>query len=269
MLGKLMKYEFKATSRMLLPINGAMLLFALINRLFIELNFFETTNMVISALGAVMAIMYVMVIIAAFVITLIVIIQRFYKNLLTDEGYLMFTLPVKAHSHITSKGIVGFVWYLVSFVVCALSIFILVVDQNVMKGLSQFFTEDLPRYIQVMGGDGIVILIEVLVLFLLTFVSGVLMIYCSIALGSLFHNHKILGSFGMYLAINFVMQTIGTIGILVVFAASSDTALWSGVDSIHMVSTVLLPACIVYYVVFSVVFYCITNFIFKKKLNLE
>lgn len=130
MLGKLMKYEFKATSRMLLPINGAMLLFALINRLFMELNFFQTGNMAISALATVMAVMYVMVIIAAFVITLIVIIQRFYKNLLTDEGYLMFTLPVKAHSHITSKGIVAFVWYLASFVVCALSIFILVVDQN-------------------------------------------------------------------------------------------------------------------------------------------
>lgn len=49
MLGKLMKYEFKATSRMLLPINGAMLLFALINRLFMELNFFQTGNMAISA----------------------------------------------------------------------------------------------------------------------------------------------------------------------------------------------------------------------------
>ena len=146
MLGKLMKYEFKATSRMLLPINGAMLLFALINRLFMELNFFQTGNMAISALATVMAVMYVMVIIAAFVITLIVIIQRFYKNLLTDEGYLMFTLPVKAHSHITSKGIVAFVWYLASFVVCALSIFILVVDQNVIDGLSQFFTVELPRY---------------------------------------------------------------------------------------------------------------------------
>ena len=86
MLGKLMKYEFKATSRMLLPINGAMLLFELINRLFMELNFFQTGNMAISALATVMAVMYVMVIIAAFVITLIVIIQRFYKNLLTDEG---------------------------------------------------------------------------------------------------------------------------------------------------------------------------------------
>ena len=63
----------------------------------------------------------------------------------------MFTLPVKAHSHITSKGIVAFVWYLASFVVCALSIFILVVDQNVIDGLSQFFTVELPRYFQLAG----------------------------------------------------------------------------------------------------------------------
>lgn len=225
--------------------------------------------MAISALATVMAVMYVMVIIAAFVITLIVIIQRFYKNLLTDEGYLMFTLPVKAHSHITSKGIVAFVWYLASFVVCALSIFILVVDQNVIDGLSQFFTVELPRYFQLAGGDGIAILFEVLALFLLSFVSGILMIYCSIALGSLFHNHKILGAFGMYLAINFVMQIIGTVGILVVFASSNDTALWSTMDSIRLVSTVVLPLCIAYYAVFSVVFYWVTNFIFKKKLNLE
>lgn len=269
MLGKLMKYEFKATSRMLLPINGAMLLFALINRLFMELNFFQTGNMAISALATVMAVMYVMVIIAAFVITLIVIIQRFYKNLLTDEGYLMFTLPVKAHSHITSKGIVAFVWYLASFVVCALSIFILVVDQNVIDGLSQFFTVELPRYFQLAGGDGIAILFEVLALFLLSFVSGILMSYCSIALGSLFHNHKILGAFGMYLAINFVMQIIGTVGILVGFASSNDAALWSTMDSIRLVSTVVLPLCIAYYAVFSVVFYWVTNFIFQKKLNLE
>lgn len=153
--------------------------------------------------------------------------------------------------------------------VCALSIFILVVDQNVIDGLSQFFTVELPRYFQLAGGGGIAILFEVLALFLLSFVSGILMIYCSIALGSLFHNHKILGAFGMYLAINFVMQIIGTVGILVVFASSNDTALWSTMDSIRLVSTVVLPLCIAYYAVFSVVFYWVTNFIFKKKLNLE
>ena len=40
-------------------------------------------------------------------------------------------------------------------------------------------------------------------------------------------------------------------------------------DSIRLVSTVVLPLCIAYYAVFSVVFYWVTNFIFKKKLNLE
>lgn len=269
MLGKLMKYEFKATSRMLLPINGAMILFALINRLFMELNFFNTSNKFISAIAVVMAIMYGMVIIAAFVITLIVIIQRFYKNLLTDEGYLMFTLPVKAHSHITSKGIVAFVWYLASFVVCALSIFILVVNEDVMNGLSHFFRVEMPRYFQLAGGDGVAILIEVIVLFLITFVSSILMIYCSIALGSLFHNHKILASFGMYLAINFVIQMVGAIGILVTVATVDDSVLWSNQASLSLVSTLILPLCIGFYLVFSVVYYLVTSFIFKKKLNLE
>ena len=73
----------------------------------------------------------------------------------------------------------------------------------------------------------------------------------------------------MYLAINFVMQIIGTVGILVVFASSNDAALWSTMDSIRLVSTVVLPLCSAYYAVFSVVFYWVTNFIFKKKLNLE
>ena len=269
MLRKLIKYEFKATARLLLPINGAMIVFALINRLFMELNFFNTSNPAISSIAVGMAILYVMVIVAAFVITMIVIIQRFYKNLLTDEGYLMFTLPVKPRSHITSKGIVAFVWYVVSFIICALSIFVLIVDHNVMSGLSQFFTVELPQAFQRAGGDLTAILAELLALFLLSFVSGILMIYCCIALGSLFHNHKILGAFGMYLAINFVMQIIGTVGILVVFAASNDSALWNFADSIRMVSAVFLPLCIAYYVVFSVIFYCVTNFIFKKKLNLE
>ena len=44
-----------------------------------------------------------MLIAAAFVITLILTIQRFYKNLLTDEGYLMFTLPVSTGRLIWSQ----------------------------------------------------------------------------------------------------------------------------------------------------------------------
>ena len=268
MLGKLIKHEFRATGRILLPVYLVMLLTAALVRGFQVLTE-QTAGEFMRVLAVLSVLLFSAAVFGGSILAFVLMIYRFYKNLMTDEGYLMFTLPVKAHSHITSKGIVAFVWYLASFVVCALSIFILVVDQNVIDGLSQFFTVELPRYFQLAGGDGIAILFEVLALFLLSFVSGILMIYCSIALGSLFHNHKILGAFGMYLAINFVMQIIGTVGILVVFASSNDAALWSTMDSIRLVSTVVLPLCIAYYAVFSVVFYWVTNFIFKKKLNLE
>ena len=36
MLGKLLKYEFKATGRLVLPLYGALLVFGLINKIFLE-----------------------------------------------------------------------------------------------------------------------------------------------------------------------------------------------------------------------------------------
>ena len=269
MLTKLISHEWKDTFKVPALLLTITVLLSAASLVYFSVADQASAGTDLNVRNFVLYIAYILILSGLSMILTIYFAIRFYKNLYTDEGYLMFTLPVKAHSHITSKGIVAFVWYLASFVVCALSIFILVVDQNVIDGLSQFFTVELPRYFQLAGGDGIAILFEVLALFLLSFVSGILMIYCSIALGSLFHNHKILGAFGMYLAINFVMQIIGTVGILVVFASSNDAALWSTMDSIRLVSTVVLPLCIAYYAVFSVVFYWVTNFIFKKKLNLE
>ena len=76
MLGKLLKYEFRATGRLFLPLYGALVIFALINALL--LSFRE-----IPQLPAVLAMLvYILLAIAVFVVTFIVMIQRFYKNLL-------------------------------------------------------------------------------------------------------------------------------------------------------------------------------------------
>ena len=45
--------------------------------------------------------------VAVMIVTLIIIIQRFYKNLLCDEGYLMNTLPMSVWKNITSKLVVA------------------------------------------------------------------------------------------------------------------------------------------------------------------
>ena len=61
-----------------------------------------------------------------FVATLIVVIQRFYKSLLGDEGYLMFTIPVKAWQNILNKLLVSMLWTFTSTVIGFGSILILV-----------------------------------------------------------------------------------------------------------------------------------------------
>lgn len=53
---------------------------------------------------------YVLIVIAASVMTQVLMIQRYYKNLFTDEGYLTNVLPVSATDHILSKMLVFGAW---------------------------------------------------------------------------------------------------------------------------------------------------------------
>lgn len=69
--------------------------------------------------------LYAMFLCAVVVITFIVILLRFYKNLLQNEGYLMNMLPVKSWQHITAKLIAAVVWSFVSVLVVIVSVLIL------------------------------------------------------------------------------------------------------------------------------------------------
>ena len=97
MLRKLIRYEFLATGRIFLPLYGAFVLISLIMRgamqiqniWRIEENSFMNLLMVIPML------LYVGMFVATVVGTILIAISRFYKNLLSEEGYLTFTLPAK------------------------------------------------------------------------------------------------------------------------------------------------------------------------------
>ena len=91
MLGKLIKYEFKATGRLLLPVYGALLLMGGVVNLGLTL---QGKLPVLKFAQGVLIFAYVALMVAAFALSFFVVISRFYKNLICDEGYLMFTLPV-------------------------------------------------------------------------------------------------------------------------------------------------------------------------------
>ena len=105
MLTKLLKHEFRATARIMGPLYLVLLAVAL------GFNFsarlMDSGNFVLNMLAALVVMAYVVAITAVFIVAFILMLQRFYKNLLGDEGYLMFTLPASVSQHITAKLVVA------------------------------------------------------------------------------------------------------------------------------------------------------------------
>ena len=95
MLGKLIKYELRASGRLLLPIYGAVVIMGLISSIFIKLRpDFSFGNRFLTVAAVLSMILFFVLIVAAIIASYIFAIYRYKKNLLDSEGYLMNTLPV-------------------------------------------------------------------------------------------------------------------------------------------------------------------------------
>ena len=129
---KLLKYEWKACARTCLPMYAAVLLLAVVNRLTMTDRIQELMYGIPTAL---LALLYVAVMVAVLVVTEVILIQRFYKSLLGDEGYLMFTLPVTVSQHIWAKTIIAVVMSIISIAAAVLSIGIIGSGAQMLVGL--------------------------------------------------------------------------------------------------------------------------------------
>ena len=130
MLKKLLKYEFRATARTFLLCYGGLLLLSILVGISVASSFAPPYggNDILMAL---LFTAYICLLAGIFVFTFINILQRFYKNLLGGEGYLMNTLPVKAWQLVASKLIAGTFWYLASFLAAGLSLLLIVLMTDV------------------------------------------------------------------------------------------------------------------------------------------
>lgn len=259
MLGKLLKYEFKATGRTFVPLYIAIILVSFLVGIFFDFNSGDQlifNIILILVLGALFT--------ALGVLTLLVIIQRFNKNLLGDEGYLMFTLPVTAKKIISSKVIVSVVWFLSSFIVSIISLFIIGMSMSIKQGevnmisLVDFIVEFLRNPSQE-EWSFIGQAIEVGVLGLISFGVFVLIIYLSIAIGQLpvFSKHKVITSFVTFFIINLIVNYINYLVI--------DSTIWSYSSNFQYTMFIAYLGTII----LGLITFFSTSFILEKKLNLE
>lgn len=271
MLTKLLKYEFRSIGRQLIPLYLGILGLAVVNHFFWFSNPSNRggMNQALGGLPAIATMMaYVAVCVALVVITILLIIQRFYKGLLTEEGYLMFTLPCKTWQLIASKGITAAVMTVAGAFTGILSAMLMgmsLSDWGIFFGAfgkipwgKLFEAHALwPLYV-----------VEGLILMLVMLFAAIGHVYASISIGHLFNRHRVAWSIGAYIGINIAQSTI-----MVIFVQIADkihlpfpelagtSAPWMGhIVMLALIALQMIPAAI---------FFFGTNWILTNKLNLE
>jgi hypothetical protein len=261
MLGKLFKHEMKAQARLLLPLLGVLAALTIVDCIVFNLGIFKGALAIIPGF---IAFAYGAAIVATIVVSSVIIILRFYKNLMSDEGYLMFTLPVKSHDLINSKLIASILWNTICFSAVIASIGVVITATGHMTQVTDFFNLVINEFRLELGDSSTLFMIELIVMIFLSVLNSVLMIYVSIAIGQLFNGHKVLGSFGAYIVISIAVQIISTIATLVVSFFFSKNF-----SEISAVPQIVFPLTLLFLLVFNIAFYWVTDYIFRKKLNLD
>lgn len=254
----------------MLLLYGLLFAFALITALMISLNlpldisnskylWFESRQYIMSRSFMVNLFSVLSVVIYAILIVVTVsamffyAINRFRVNLLSDEGYLMHTLPVSAGKHILAKCIVSSVWTIAGTIAAIVSLAIVVLIPsagNITGELSELFSnvhftpEDFSSFIR----------------FIVLLIVGVaelyLCIYASMAIGYSFRRHRAAASIGAYVLLNIVETTINS------FYESLRNIL-PGRLNMYLLLTIIFT------VLWSVAMYFIARYFLERRLNLQ
>lgn len=271
MLAKLLKHEWKSTYRLLVITHGAMLVSALLGRIIFTLAVSTEVPVTLAAGGA-YVILFFFGIIGVSTATTICLLMRFYRNLFTDEGYLMHTLPVGAGHLIWSKFIIFYFWCLLDTVILigCLSLFFLTPRSTpvVIDVLNKCYTLLLAE----LGGSEIKSTLYIVLCIPLATAEQILLMYFSITLGSLMTKHKVLGAVGCYLAIMAATFTLNMVIVLIFCGNYFDVVLKASQSGSYPVFLGLKNTfyfSLLQPVILGAIFYKATHYIITKHLNLE
>ena len=268
MLGKLLKYELKATSRVFIPLYIAILVVSIVNGLSLNLEILNIQGLA--------TIVLMCLFISLFVITIVVTIQRFNKNLLKDEGYLMFTLPVSSKHLVLSKYLTSLIWTFLSFVVAFLSFTIIfMIPTYQYFDFSYFINEFNLLFSNMLNLNILGQFLKIILLMIISYTIFIFNVYLALSVGQLpiFNRFRNVSSFIGFLVINLFISYAQNIVSLFVNDASVNI---EAIDNINytissvtsIVSKGLNIAIVINLIIILVLFFA-TTYILDKKLNLE
>lgn len=266
MIRKLLKYDIKSSARYLLPLYMVFLAITIINGV---INPFEVLENVKGfnlqmIFSTIIIILYFIMAFGILIGTAIIMIQRYYKNLLGDEGYLSFTLPVKPWQHIVSKLINTVLWTIISILIVFVSA--LIISRTSMSSFIDGFRLFLDELGIVFGSS---IYISFPLYMIIAFLLSILIIFNAIIIGHQFQN-KIAASFVAYFVLYLITQLaiLLTIVIYMLTSYSSFANIPMNPDSIPN-GDILFASLSVVLLILAIGHYLSINYLFKNRLNLD
>ena len=271
MLGKLIKYEFKATRKMLLLYG---LLFVLATAMAVILRFSSNAegDLFVEAMGEearfseffalftfLISAAYAFMSAFIFASVLFGAIGRFRFNLLGNQGYLMHTLPVKAGQHILAKNIVSIVWtvlgviaVLISYMIIGTIFFDIVLWDDLVlllhkPEIQSLFTS--TRFWLILAGVIVLAIISVSELYF--------RIYASMAAGYSLNNHRRAASIGAFIVLSIINAIFHGVLLPVIPSPNTSTGWWFMIFEI------------IYAAVWGLIYYLIAAQLLNRRLNLQ
>ncbi len=256
MLRKLLKYDLKSGIRIFGFVwLGIVLMTGLVCLIF---SFVTEDTPVALMVGILTMLPLVLGIVGAIFFSNIFVALRFYKGLLGQEGYLMFTLPTTPWKLLTSKLISATIFVVGTTI---LSMSGLVAILNSMFGV---LGGDVFSILDLFGADLSVTGATVITIlnYLLSGIAGIMMIYLACCLGHLCRSKRILFSILFYFAIDTVLSLLTSMIQMVLIGSMMDTTMGVMTESALYYTMPLNIAL-------SLLAFFICERILRTKLNLE
>ena len=276
MLGKMIKHEFKATGRLILPVLLIVIVMtpvlALLNKLASHIGRKSLAGGLLSGISMVS---FVAMMIGACVAVFIYIMVRFYKTIATSEAYMTFCLPVNSHHVMLSKLIVATVWQVLTVAIAIGSLYIMFIINGIIEPGTVF--SHMERMLTSSGieyGSLFGFLFKIGAMIFISMITSILSWYLAVCLGQIFQEKRVLMSIVMYVGIYMVMQIIYMCILLPFILSHSSEFTMGEAKAINMQMNAEFPSGLllavgIINIVLAVVFYVVGTQILKKKTNVR
>ena len=266
MLSKAIKHEFKATARIFLPVYAAMLLMAVI------VSIFYSVDLPSNSLRVIVTMLMVMVFTAAWIITFVIILRRFWTNLLGREGYLTNVLPVRAWQQVFAKLLASAVWTVGAGIISAAALFFILAG---VSNIGEVFVTGFEYFQQLIDelqrnglmGQGILAAVLIVLDVIFAVLSNILQCYTAMSVGQLFNRHRVWASIGVYFGVSIVLSVVMT-----AFPSSWLNMFFGTPESLKAAAATIngiLGAVLALEAVQTAIFFAAPSLIIKYRLNLQ